>query len=56
MGRQWQLKLLSLGNNSSLSKETLEDVWDRHGSEIRLYQGELQYLKEDKSQIVKGSP
>ena len=32
-------------------KETLEDVRDQHGSEIQLYQGELEFLKEDKSQI-----
>ena len=32
-------------------KETLEDVRDCHSSKIRLYQGELESLKEDKSQI-----
>ena len=49
--QQWQLKLLSLGNNSSLPKETLEDVRDCQSSEIWLYKGELESLKEDKSNI-----
>ena len=33
------------------TKETLEDVRDCHSSEIWLYQGELESLKEDKSKI-----
>ena len=44
-------EIAQLRQQLQFTKETLEDVRDRHGSEIRLYQGELQSLKEDKSQI-----
>ena len=43
-------KIAQLRQQLQLTKETLEDVQDRHGSEIWLYQGELESLK-DKSKI-----
>ena len=44
-------EIAQLRQQLQFTKETLEDVWDHHDSEIRLYQGELESLKEDKSKI-----
>ena len=44
-------EIAQLRQQLQFTKETLKDVRDQHGSEIRLYQGELESLKEDKSQI-----
>ena len=44
-------EIAQLRQQLQFTKETLEDVRDWHGSEIWLYQGELESLKEDKSQI-----
>ena len=44
-------EIAQLRQQLQFTKETLEDVRDQHGSEIWLYQGELESLKEDKSQI-----
>ena len=44
-------EIAQLRQQLELTKETLEDVQDCHGSEIWLYQGELESLWEDKSKI-----
>ena len=43
--------IAQLRQQLQFTKETLEDVWDHHSSEIWLYQGELESLREDKSKI-----
>ena len=44
-------EIAQLRQQLQFTKETLEDVQDHHDSEIWLYQGELESLKEDKSKI-----
>ena len=44
-------EIAQLRQQLQFTKETLEDVWDHYGSEIWLYEGELESLKEDKSKI-----
>ena len=46
-------EIAQLRQQVKFTKETLEDVRDHHGSEIWLYQGELESLKEHKGQIEK---
>ena len=46
-------EIAQLRQQLKFTKETLEDVRDCHGSEIRSYQGELESLKEHKDHIEK---
>ena len=46
-------EIAQLRQQLKFTKETLEDVRDHHGSEIRSYQGELESLKEHKGHIEK---
>ena len=46
-------EMAQLRQQLKFTKETLEDVWDHHGSEISAYQGELESLKEHKGQTEK---
>ena len=46
-------EIAQLRQQCKFTKETLEDVRDHHGSEIRSYQGELESLKEHKGHIEK---
>ena len=46
-------EIAQLRQQLKFTEETLEDVWDCHGSEIQSYQGELQSLKEHKGHIEK---
>ena len=46
-------EMAQLRQQLKFTEETLEDVRDCHGSEIRSYQGELDSLKEHKGQIEK---
>ena len=46
-------QIAKLRQQLKFTEETLDDVGDHHGSEIRSYQGELESLQQDKHQIKK---